>query len=299
MCQYNRLIKLLLVEDNHGDARLITEILKEVSDIKFAITHVRRLEDACKILREENLDIALVDLGLPDSQGYETFLKIKQQSDEIPIILLTGLSCEDMAIRAVQEGAQDYLYKEEVTKEILIRSIQYAIERQQLLKKLQIQSSIDELTGLYNRRGFLDLAARERKAAVRTNQVMLLIYIDLDGLKQVNDTFGHHEGDRAIIDTAAILKNTFRESDIIARIGGDEFVVIALCKEVKAMETITERLHLMVEKHNHLKNRPYKLSASIGVAMHCANQPRTIEELLRIADENMYRDKKNVYNIIS
>ncbi len=285
-------INILLVEDNPGDVRLIYEIAKESSKANWKITNVTRLEQAREYIKEHSFDVILLDLGLPDSTGFETFMQIRDDLDEIPVILLTGLDDEDIAIRAVQEGAQDYLNKSEITDGILIRSIRYAIERQNLLKKLREKSVIDELTGLYNRRGFFNLADKAIKMADRTQNPFIIVFVDLDGLKWINDNLGHHEGDNAIIDTANVFKKVFRETDIIARIGGDEFVIIALDTSDGNMDVIERRIKENVASHNEINDRLYKLSISIGLDSYDPGSNMTLDEIMKSADQRMYEEKQ-------
>lgn len=152
-------------------------------------------------------------------------------------------------------------------------------------------SLTDELTGLYNRRGFLTLAIQQLKIANRFNREVCLIYIDLDNLKLINDRYGHKEGDAALIETANIIKKTFRESDIIARIGGDEFAVLAI-GTTDTCDNLAIRLQGFLEDYNTLTERKYNLSVSIGTARCDSKDPSSIEELLIQADMAMYEKKR-------
>lgn len=152
-------------------------------------------------------------------------------------------------------------------------------------------SLTDELTGLYNRRGFLTIAIQQLKMANRINDEVCLLYIDLDNLKLINDRFGHKAGDAAILDIANILKKTFRESDIIARIGGDEFAVLTI-GIANTCDDLVIRLRANIEDHNTKSAREFNLSLSLGTA-HCdSKNPRSIEELLIQADMAMYEEKR-------
>lgn len=293
MYNYSKQIKLLLVEDNPGDARIICEILREISYIEFFITHVERLEEAIGASKKDAFDIVLLDLGLPDSQGFETFYTLRNMDEDVPIILLTGLNDELNAIQAVQSGAQDYLNKNDVTPGLLIRAIFYSIERQELLLKLKRQSIRDGLTGLYNRRGFFDLANKELKMANRVKKDFLLIYADLDGLKKINDSLGHNIGDQAIIEASSILRETFRASDIIARIGGDEFVVLALYDNEISENVIAPRIMKCIDKYNQKADRHYLLSISVGTERWRFTDPVDIDTLLMKADKKMYKHKNS------
>ena len=248
-----------------------------------------------KRLSEVKFDALLLDLGLPDSNGMETLVKVISQYPELPVIVLTGLADEQAGVRAVHQGAQDYLTKGEINSDLLIRSIRYAIERKRLLTEMRNLSLRDHLTGLYNRRGFFALTEQRFKVARRENTRLLFIIADLDGLKTINDTYGHELGDHAIRDAADILKDTFRESDIIGRIGGDEFAIVVAENVPESAETVTSRIRDKIAAFKKEHIRHYQLSISIGIA-HCDPASScSIDEMLANADELMYQQKKAKY----
>jgi diguanylate cyclase (GGDEF)-like protein len=165
-------------------------------------------------------------------------------------------------------------------------------ELKKMEEKLHTLSIADSLTGLYNRRGFFIMADKQVKMARRMKRALLLLSVDLDGLKEINDRFGHQEGDLALVATANILKATYRESDIIARIGGDEFVVVQIGADQKNVEVTTARLQENIERHNVIGNRSYSLSISFGMSWYHRESPRSIDELLANADKMMYEQKR-------
>lgn len=165
-------------------------------------------------------------------------------------------------------------------------------ERKRAEALVRLLSLTDDLTGLYNRRGFLTLAEQELKLAARTKRRMYLLFVDLDGMKWINDTLGHQEGDRAIREAAALLKHTYRESDIIARIGGDEFAVLVHEARKEDERTLTSRLERNLGVHNRRENQPFDLSLSIGIVSCDAADPCSLEVLLDRADRLMYEEKQ-------
>lgn len=166
-------------------------------------------------------------------------------------------------------------------------------ERKRMEEELRSLSLRDELTGLYNRRGFITLSERELKMADRLKRGIFMLYADLDGLKTINDTLGHKEGDRAIKETAIILQETFRNSDIVGRIGGDEFVIVPIGVAGDNIDVMTARLQKNIDIQNEKIDRNYKLSLSVGIAYYDPAHPETIDELLMRADALMYEQKKN------
>jgi len=286
-------IKVLLIEDDPGDAGLIRETLAEVRGDRFDLECVERLSTGLERLSIGGIDVILLDLGLPDSLGLDTFIEVHAQAPEVPIVVLTGLDDETLAVKALQKGAQEYLIKENVNSSMLARVLRYSIERHRLLAALRSLSLVDDLTSLYNRRGFFTLAEQHLSLAHRTKRGLLLVYADLDGLKQINDSFGHQEGDLALITVAEILRATFRASDIVARLGGDEFAVLAIETPGASAEILATRLQQNLEAHNTSRNRRYKLSLSVGIARHEPEHPCSIDELLARADVLMYEHKQS------
>lgn len=165
-------------------------------------------------------------------------------------------------------------------------------DRKEAEDVLRAQSLVDELTGLYNRRGFLTLAEQQLRLATGMKKRMLLFFSDLDDLKWINDNLGHNEGDSALIDTASSLKETFRDSDIIARIGGDEFVVLAVGAEEAHAEILTTRLLKNLKSNNSKRSSAYNLSISSGIACFDPEHPCSINELMTTADKLMYEQKQ-------
>ncbi len=167
-------------------------------------------------------------------------------------------------------------------------------ERRKMEAKLRESALTDELTGLFNRRGFMTLADQLIKVSARDKTDLLLIYADFDNLKWINDTLGHTVGDQALVETAVLLQDTFRLADVISRLGGDEFVI--LCTDNSALgneETILGRLSETVEKTNRMTNRQYPLSLSVGVGRYEHLAPGSIDELLHRADQAMYKNKED------
>lgn len=159
-------------------------------------------------------------------------------------------------------------------------------------EKIRILSLTDEFTGIYNRRGFFTLAEQHLKIINRMGKGVSLLFVDIDGLKLINDTLGHQEGDRAILDTVKILKNTFRESDVIARMGGDEFAISTIGNQASDVKILTTRLQQNFKSHNGKNARAYNLSISVGVVWCDHKHHRSVEELLLQADKLMYRQKQ-------
>jgi diguanylate cyclase (GGDEF)-like protein/PAS domain S-box-containing protein len=169
-------------------------------------------------------------------------------------------------------------------------------ERRRADEEIRMLAISDALTELYNRRGFITLAAQQIKRANRIKKALVLFFIDIDGLKVVNDTRGHEEGDRLLINAANILKQTFRESDIIARIGGDEFAVLAAVNDSETSEIVLNRLVDQIGSHNALPDQQYDISMSIGTAIYDPAIPCSLDDLMSKADQLMYMQKNEKSN---
>jgi diguanylate cyclase (GGDEF)-like protein len=282
--------KVLLVEDNEDHIYIFQTYLSLVETVSIESVVVPRLEDALQKVKGDHFDIVLLDLMLPDSKGLDTFTKFYQAFPDIPVVVITALSDEEFGVKAVQAGAQDYLIKGDINSNILSRSLVYALIRHEKDENLRQLALVDELTQLYNRRGFLSVFQQYLKIAQRENKDMLLLMVDMDGLKVINDTYGHLEGDRAIADTAGILKETFRSSDLIGRIGGDEFVVLAVQASDKNVRGIKERLQANIDLYNQAA-KSFKLSLSVGITSFNPHDDVLFEALLTQADEDLYQKK--------
>ncbi len=175
--------------------------------------------------------------------------------------------------------------------ELLMRAVRCAAKQYMLQAELGNLALTDELTGLYNRRGFMALAERQLKLGRRSGRGMLLFMMDLDRLKQINDSLGHFEGDRALRHTAYALEETFRDSDVVARLGGDEFAVLAIEATGRSEATIKTRLFECLKAINPDQSR-YELSLSLGVARFDPSTCTSIGELMVKADQAMYEQKR-------
>jgi diguanylate cyclase (GGDEF)-like protein/PAS domain S-box-containing protein len=162
---------------------------------------------------------------------------------------------------------------------------------QQQAEELRTMSLRDELTGLYNRRGFQEHAEQQLRQMSRSKRPAAVFFVDLDGMKGINDTLGHEIGDCALVTTACVLSKTFRESDVVARLGGDEFAVFAVECDSEGIKTLRERLRQSVADLNRSGREPFQLSISVGAAAYQPSSPLQLQDLLELADNEMYAEK--------
>lgn len=259
--------------------------------------------------------LAILDLAMPEMDGITVCRRVRQYPNATPvyIILLTANTSKHDLVVGLEAGADDYVTKPFDRDELharvevgvrmveLQRSLAQRVseleqalgELRQAQETLRTLSLTDDLTGLYNRRGFFTLAEQHLKAARRASKGVSLIYADMDDLKTINDTHGHDEGSSALKKIAEILRRTFRSSDIIARIGGDEFVIL----ETDAGPTDTQpgvvRLQENLRRHNSESDQVYELSLSVGIVRGGVDDDSTVETLLTRGDELMYEEKRS------
>ncbi|MBI5097965.1 MAG: GGDEF domain-containing protein [Nitrospirae bacterium] len=166
-------------------------------------------------------------------------------------------------------------------------------ERKKMEESLLTASITDPLTGLMNRRGFFNFTEKQIELAKRSKRNLSILFLDINELKKINDNLGHKAGDQALLDITDLLKNTFRSSDIIARIGGDEFTVLIIAPQYPDIEKIiNKKIQNRLKIHNEEMKREYNLSVSMGFAHFDPKYPSSIDELLVKADALMYEDKK-------
>ncbi len=290
-------IDVLLIEDNPRDARIIAEALKDVDGPQFLLHHCDRLDAGLDKHDCQPVDVILLDLFLPDSEGIETVEKTLVRMPETPVVVLTGLDDKTLAIEAVRKGAQDYLAKGNVNPEMLSRSIRYAIERHRMYDEMRSLSMFDLLTGLHNRRGFAVLGERELNRARRHKHDLQLVFFDLDGFKLINDRYGHRVGDWALKEFASVLNEVFRDSDLVARVGGDEFIVMSRDLEEAKVGELINRLEAVLIERNHRNDAALKLTVSHGSVRFKAEVLETVDELMADADRAMRLRKQQKHTL--
>ncbi len=279
--------KVLVVDDEEPMRKLIVSLLSPRGHQCVTANNGREALD--KIM-ETKFDALITDIAMPEMDGITLTKELSKHYQNIPVMVMTGYTEEYSAETAIASGAREFIKKPFSISEFLIR-FDKMMRDHRGEEALLALSLIDELTGLYNRRRFFVLTEQYLKLSVRTKKKLLLLFIDMDNLKWINDHHGHNEGDQALIDLANILKKTFRESDIVARIGGDEFVVLSESTD-ESGEILITRLHENLKDHNAKRSRCYTLSISVGTTQFDPEYPISIDELLSKADASMYVEKR-------
>ncbi len=285
------LTTVLFVGSRSADVRLLQQLIDaSPAGARFALETSDETEAARERLRRGDVDAVLLDALIPG--GLEAMAPLVAADPAAPLLVLSPVDDERLGLKALRAGAQDFLVKDRLDGKVLTHAVRYAIERHRLRSQLQDMSFLDELTGLYNRRGFVTLAMQDVRIARRSKQSLLLAFGDLDDLKLINDTHGHAEGDAALRDVSGIMRRTFRDSDLIARIGGDEFAVLVRGAEADNVEVLRHRLNEELQAFARQARRRYRIAISLGFAHRPAASVTTVENLLRSADRALYQEKR-------
>ena len=285
-------INILLVEDNPADRRLVAERLGNRRDSRFHLLYAERISEALQTLAQEDISLILLDLQLPDSTDLESLIKIHATASGTPIVVLSEIEDETLAIKALQLGAQDFLVKWHTNEHLLVRAVQYALERKQAEEYLYFLAHHDALTGLPNRKLFYDELKQRLATARRHNRPLAVMFLDLGNFKRINDNLGHHCGDLLLQMVGKRLASCVRATDCLARIGGDEFI-IALTDMNQPLEDAASAANKLLEIFKEpfrVEQHSVPVHASMGISLYPVDG-NDIETLVRNADFAMYRAK--------
>jgi diguanylate cyclase (GGDEF)-like protein len=289
-------ITILIIDDNHDDARLIRRDLSGAGrNSYYTVHHTDSIKMGLARLEQGGIDIILLDLGMPESSGLSAFDTVQTQAPAVPIIVLTGNDDDDLAIKAAQKGAQDYLVKGQTSGLLLQRAIRYAIERKRtemelkrLNELLERQATTDPLTGISNRLKFNEVLDAEVQRAKRYAMPLSLIMFDIDRFKLINDTHGHDIGDRVLRELTALVKGNIRVNDSLARWGGEEFMILAANTTLENARLFAEGLRSLIAGHSF--QDVGRVTCSFGIARLL---DESSDQLLQRVDRALYSAKEN------
>lgn len=286
--------EILLVEDDIVDARFVARLLEgpaQLAQVEFAST----LQDALGRLEAKGFDAVVLDLKLPDSQGIETLLAVRNLFPHLPVIVLTGNTDESLGVQAVECGAQDYVVKGLVAGELLNRVVRFSIARNKQILHYKSAARTDALTGLANRRAFDDHLEQLHEEFERFGTRFSLLMLDIDHFKRINDKHGHRTGDFVLTQVAQVILSVLRQMDFAARLGGEEFAILLPHASLSSAERIAERLLAEVSDHlMQFEGATLSVQASIGLAE--AAPGVTAERMHEQADQALYAAKRNGRN---
>lgn len=292
---FKQKLHLLHVENDKLEANLFkAHLTKEFGENGCVIVHAESLSDALKKIKETAFNVILLDLDLTDIQGLDNVRAIKEENPDIPIVVLSGHDDNKLALSAVKHGAQEYVVKGHSNSRMLGLAVLSSIERKAYERHLFRQANHDELTGLPNRRMFLEYMQPWIVRAGRWKRTEAIMFLDVNNFKNVNDTLGHDMGDALLEQIADRLKVALRASDMLARYGGDEFIVhldtdAHVSRDVCA--EIAEKIVALFREPINIGGHPVQTGVSIGIAFY-PEHGRHTAELIQNADRAMYRAKR-------
>src|SRR5882724_8884733 len=276
----------------------------QLIDVKAFRVNMQDFDGTLRTLVKQAPDVLLLESTLTPHSMSRMALRVRNKLPNLPILLLPDIhgAVEQLENPPQVGGKQSRLSaaagNSPIAADTITRTLRYTHDRLGLQRTLLQMALRDDLTGLHNRRGFMALATRNLRWARSARQNMLMFFADLDGLKWINDHYGHGEGDRAISLAAACIKETFRRFDVTARLSGDEFVALIMEEPGRSAETICHRLQMNLADCTGAENR-YKLSLSVGVAHFYPDKPATLQDLMRQADAALYEHKRKNRSCVS
>ncbi len=249
--------------------------------------HVETADDllgALSRLSEGGMDLALISFTPGGGEALQTLRAILDEAPDLSVVAM--VPDEETGRTAVEAGAHDFVF-DVADPDLLRRSIRYAVLLQEAQAEVRRRQLTDELTGLFNSRGFGQLADHHLRIADRTKEPVVLLFVRLDGLQEVSETVGAAEGLRLLADTAEVLREATRDSDVLARVGTDSFCVLLTGRGKGAEVLVLSRLVEAVASRNAKAGRPYPLSLSVGAAEYDPQRPSDLAGLMEEADRRL------------
>lgn len=283
-------VRILLVGHSPMEEDVLRSLASRFDAPRFEWAQVEAMQNAMTSLATRTPDVVLIKLS-EDGEEADSIQELVNRYPDMSVVTIAPPRRESMGLSSIQVGAQDYMVAGNTDAMRMRQMIRATVERNRLWSALRETALIDELTGLYNRRGFLALARQQLRLAERAGMEATLLFVDVDNMKRINDTLGHRYGDMALTETADNLRDAFRDADLVGRIGGDEFVVLALHSVDSPVHAAIVRLEDQLEDRRPGAG-PFALQLSIGLAEFTPDAPSPIEALLALADTAMYKRKQ-------
>ncbi len=286
-------IKILFIDREQGEYLLIAEILSHIRHVEYELVWCNKLESALNKILSQEFDVALLDYYWGSGSARDLLNAARVQACKTPIVVMTDEMETEVDREAIRAGAADYLIKGQIDHMLLERAIRYAIERKQTEQHLSRLAHYDPLTDVPNRILFRDRLEHAINLAERDKNSFTLMFIDLNGFKQVNDNFGHDAGDAIIRICAERLSGCLRRSDSVARMGGDEFTLLLQnIANNTDVAHIAEKVIRAIEMPADINGHEVVVGCSIGIAIY-PQAGRDADTLLKHADMAMYKAKQD------
>ena len=288
-------MNILIIDDSPDDRELIMRSLKRSGAMRDChVIEAESGQEALQLLQHGEIDCALLDYSLPGSNGLEILNEVRLRHPDLPVVMITGDGNERIAVDAFRTGAADYISKNDISTESLTSAIGQACEAKSQEAETLRRANCDDLTGLANRRVFNDRLHQILQRSQHDRRPFGITFMDVDGLKPVNDSHGHDVGDQLLREVSERLAGNLRNGDLLARIGGDEFAAILEnlpSDDRMAAQIAVDRLLAAVGGTPfHIGGKRLTIGISIGLALY----PRMADnsrDLLQLADEAMYAMK--------
>ncbi|NVL90811.1 MAG: diguanylate cyclase [Desulfobacterales bacterium] len=295
---FDQEIRVLSVGDSDDDFEAINAIINDHNQI--TLSRSISIEDAVQVLKQGCFDLVLLDYILPDGDGFDFLRRMGKEGLEMPVVVITGQGDEMIASQMIQAGADDYLTKGSVSYKYLSRTIYNTLEKARLKREIKAArtkllkvSTRDELTGLYNRRYFMESVERETSRAERYGNEMVLCMIGLDHFKTINDTHGHPAGDMALAEIGKMLTEYVRHSDLAYHYGGGECAVILPNTDTEDAGNFGERFREIVAARQFQRNSSqFRMTVSIGIASYRDGSDKSPARLIETARQALYQAKE-------
>jgi two-component system cell cycle response regulator len=296
------LLKILICDDDPADRKLVRTYLQRIPDREIVLIEAGHTEEIQNALDKGRIDLVLMDNQMPGKSGMEWLAEIAKKQ-LAPVIMLTGSGTEETVAQAFQEGAVGYLPKGSLSREKLKNTIDVALGKwtrlQQALadkEKLEQLATFDSLTGLYNRRATLGKLRELINLANRYKEDFSLIMLDIDHFKRVNDRYGHLIGDSVLEEIATIICRNIRETDIVGRYGGEEFIIVLPKTDLSSAWVVAERLRTIIEKAEMKESTGSVFAITVSQGLASWERDEDAYSLISRADEALYKAKEKGRN---
>jgi diguanylate cyclase (GGDEF)-like protein len=298
------LIKILICDDDPADRKLVRTYLQRITDREIVLLEAGHTEEIQNALDKGRIDLVLMDNQMPGKSGMEWLAEIAKKQ-LAPVVMLTGSGTEEIAAQAFQEGAVGYLPKGSLSREKLSNIIDVALDKwtrlQQAMadkEKLEKLATFDSLTGLYNRRAILGKLRELINLANRYKEDFSLSMLDIDHFKKVNDRYGHLTGDEVLEEIATLIRQNIRDTDIVGRYGGEEFIIILPKTTLSSAWVVAERLRSIIEKAEMKDSAGNVFTITVSQGLAGWERGEDAYSLISCADEALYKAKEKGRNCV-
>lgn len=281
------LFRVLLIAGSREVSVPVRKLLADVPDVNFTVDQVQSYTEGLDRLASGQWDVIFLDLHLPEQHVHGALAEMAQRAKGTPILGLTNLKAEELGADALARGAYDYLILDRTDSKSLAQSLRTAIETYQSWSELRTQSFHDPITNLYNRRALLALGGHWLALANRTDNELIVIYIDILHMGEIYREYGRGVGNRVLHEVGETLCSTFRQADLIGRFGNDSFVVLALIEPDMSADSLLSRIPTVIDISPGTDPSPPNAHISMGHVRHNPAQEITLKELIDQAEQKL------------